>query len=300
MLARRVLRAQVGRLRHQQVSARTLATYTTAIHHFLVFVTLVGIVLGRTVEEVDTQLAEYIVYLWERGLSCSNAANTISAAQHFLGTVRNTLRVSWSLLTVWRRHEQPIQAPPMPVLVLVGVTSCIGHEGDWRLAASLALAFAACLRTDEMVSLVVANIEWASSCLILNLETSKMIKRGRSQERIVITDPLAIRLVRNAVVRLRPSDTLMGLTARQFRAAFVAGLAKLQLSGRYQPYSIRRGGATFLWEQTKNMNICMETGRWSSRRTARLYIKEAVRVLQSETLPPATRVALEAWSRRLI
>ena len=53
------------------------------------------------------------------------------------------------------------------------------------------------------------------------------------------------------------------------------------------------------WESTRNMDICMETGRWSSRRTARLCVKEAIRVLPSETLPPATRVAVEAWSRRL-
>ncbi len=299
VLARRVRRAQVGRLKDQKISLRTRDAYTTAVHHFLTFVTLVGIALGTTVERLDMQLVEYIEYLWERGMSCSNAANTISGVQHFLGTPRNALTSAWSLLSVWRRHEIPIQAPPMPVLVLVGMASFIGHEGDWRLAASLALGFAACLRTDEMISLVVAHIEWGTNCLILYLETSKMMKRGRAQERIVVSDPLAVRLVRNVAARLKPSDTLMGLTARQFRAAFASCLAKLQLQGRYQPYSIRRGGATFLWESTHNMDICMETGRWSSRRTARLYIREAVRVLQSETLLPATRMALEAWSHRL-
>ena len=126
-----------------------------------------------------------------------------------------------------------------------------------------------------------------------------MMKRGRAPERIVIRDPLAVRLVRTVAAQLRLSDTLAGLTARQFRAAFASCLAKLQLEGRNLPYSIRRGGATFLWESTRNIDICMETGRWSSRRTARLYIREAARVLQSETFLPATRMALEAWLRRL-
>ena len=235
VLARRVQRAQVGRLKDQNISARKRESYTTAVHHFSTFAALVGLALGTTVDELDMQIAEYIEYLWERGISCSTAANTISGVQRFLGTQRNALKVAWSLLTVWRRHEQPIQAPPMPVLVLVGMVSCIGHEGDWRLAASLALGFAACLRTDEMISLVVANIEWATDCLILHLETSKTMKRGRAQERILVTDPLALRLVRSAVARLRPSDTLMGLSARQFRTAFASCLAKWQLDGRYQP-----------------------------------------------------------------
>ena len=173
VLARRVRRAKVGRLKDQKISLRTRDAYTTAVHHFLTFVTLVGIALGTTVEQLDTQLVEYIEYLWERGMSCSNAANTISGVQHFLGTPRNALTSAWSLLSVWRRHEQPIQAPPMPVLVLVAMVGHIGYEGNWRLAATLASSFAACLRTDEMISLVIASIEWAGDSLILNLETSK-------------------------------------------------------------------------------------------------------------------------------
>ena len=43
----------------------------------------------------------------------------------------------------------------MPVLVLVALVSLLHHDGLPRMAATLALGFAACLRTEEMVALVV-------------------------------------------------------------------------------------------------------------------------------------------------
>ncbi len=58
VLARRVQRAQVGRLKDQRISLRTRDAYATAVHHFLTFVTLVGMALGTTVEEPDAQLGE--------------------------------------------------------------------------------------------------------------------------------------------------------------------------------------------------------------------------------------------------
>ena len=73
----------MGRLKDQRISLRTREAYTTAVHHFLTFVTLVGMPLGTTVEALDTQLGEYMEYLWEYGMSCSSAANTISGVQRF-------------------------------------------------------------------------------------------------------------------------------------------------------------------------------------------------------------------------
>ena len=60
----------------------------------------------------------------------------------------------------------------------------------------------------------------------------------------------------------------------------------LGLSGanlRY--YSLRRGGATKIFNETGSFDACAEAGRWASIRTARIYIDAALQTEYSDVAP---------------
>ena len=62
-----------------------------------------------------------------------------------------------------------------------------------------------------------------------------------------------------------------------FRKAFEEAASALQVSAwGFRPYSLRRGGATMHWRKNPNMDVIRHMGRWSSERTARLYIQDGL------------------------
>ena len=44
----------------------------------------------------------------------------------------------------------------------------------------------------------------------------------------------------------------------------------------FQPYSLRRGGATAYFRATRNMEAALDRGRWSSARVARIYLNDGL------------------------
>ena len=45
-------------------------------------------------------------------------------------------------------------------------------------------------------------------------------------------------------------------------------------SYNFRPYSLRRGGATDLFQRTQSMEAALIRGRWESSRVARIYISD--------------------------
>ena len=63
----------------------------------------------------------------------------------------------------------------------------------------------------------------------------------------------------------------------QFVALFQRAVKFLKLEGlNIRPYSIRRGGATHHFHLNGNMSATVVRGRWSSAKTARIYIEDGL------------------------
>lgn len=71
---------------------------------------------------------------------------------HYMPAAKNQIPESWRLFKVWRKVERPQRAPPFPPVVLWGLVGYSIAQGDFRLAAILALGFHACLRTGEVLA----------------------------------------------------------------------------------------------------------------------------------------------------
>ena len=75
---------------------------------------------------------------------------------------------------------------------------------------------------------------------------------------------------------LLPGDRLIQVLAADFRKSFATALDCLDLELLFQPYSIRRGGATHHFPLQGNTAKVMEKGRWIESRTARIYVNTAL------------------------
>ena len=64
----------------------------------------------------------------------------------------------------------------------------------------------------------------------------------------------------------------------------------------YKPYSLRRGGATFLFQTRGDLLATIVRGRWANSPTARIYINEALAlVTASAPLSPAIAAHASAF-----
>ena len=64
---------------------------------------------------------------------------------------------------------------------------------------------------------------------------------------------------------------------QDFRNDFHSLLKALGLFGLgFQPYSLRRGGATHFFTKTSSLDATVVRGRWKDGKTARIYLDDAV------------------------
>ena len=59
----------------------------------------------------------------------------------------------------------------------------------------------------------------------------------------------------------------------------------------YTPYSVRRGGATALFQATQSFSAVADRGRWNKEKTARLYIETALLQMRSRSEVDRSRLA---------
>ena len=108
------------------------------------------------------------------------------------------------------------------------------------------------------------------------LPTTKSSRRRGGPEGVVCDNETYVKLLYLVTKGMLPGDKIMSLTVPEFRKVFASALAALRLRLPFQPYSIRRGGATYHFRQHGNMTKVMEKGRWAESRTARIYVNTAL------------------------
>ena len=70
-----------------------------------------------------------------------------------------------------------------------------------------------------------------------------------------------------------------------FRREFRTLTAGFGVQGLFQPYSLRRGGATWHFAAGKSLDATIVRGRWQSSKTARIYIEDAVAAEVAAKMP---------------
>ena len=116
----------------------------------------------------------------------------------------------------------------------------------------------------------------------LALPWSKIGQQKGAQETVSILIPAIGFLLHKAAHSHPVNVPLLRTTSCSFRAFFARCLEVLGLNAfKYQFYSLRRGGATHLYQLQWQIQDIMVRGRWSDVRTCRIYIQDGVAQLAS-------------------
>ena len=170
----------------------------------------------------------------------------------------------------------------MPAEVVIGLAWFFIRSGHIDAAFVVVLGYDCFLRTGEMLSLVLSDIVVADDDTgVVRLAHTKSGQRHAAFEASAFNDPVCGRLFR-AVLKALPTSTsrenyVFRPKAHVFYSLFKKGLRWLGLEEfGFQPYSIRRGGATAYFRATRNMEAAIDRGRWSSARVARIYLNDGL------------------------
>ena len=278
------------------ITKRTQERYYTGLQRLLP--RLKGIVSSR---KLDDTISDWIQDMWEQGETLHIISDALCGLQHYQPWTKNRIPLSWRLFKVWRKVEAPNRAPPITTTIIESwIMYAIGHN-DLTFATMLVLGYFGLLRTGELLQVCANDIMVGKSVALLSLKNTKTGLRNAAQETVSISQPLALDILRAAVSMNRVSRTsnvpIWKKSAESFRNAFRHHCKVFDLcEHNFRPYSLRRGGATALFQETGSMEQTLLKGRWGSTKVAKIYLADGLSYLPGLTLSERANSKIQFWS----
>ena len=281
------IRKSLGTLRELTVQPVTKARYAQARENFYTYLRDHHLTLPNHGVALDAIVSDYMEHLWATGAGRTEGSNILAALQDAQPQLKGKLLESWRLLKTWTTHEVPNRAPPLPLEVLHAMVGYATFKQNCRLALSFLLGFHGLLRTGELLQIKGSQVSIRSprGPAVISLGLTKSGKRQGAAESVTIyVEDVCRRLYQ--WVQNSPSNQLLAGPAHQWRKEFSAVMSVLGFSQwDFRPYSLRRGGATYLFSNQSNFDRLLVAGRWQSAKTARVYLNEGLSVLAELSLP---------------
>eukprot|EP00435_Cladocopium_sp_Y103_P009201 s976_g2.t1 len=275
------------------IAEKTRKRYEVAVGLILPFLEQHGL------ENCDDLICEWIELQWARGESVSVIADCFSGLHYFLPYLKGTLKQAWRLFKSWRRVETPCRAAPITVLLVKAMVARAVDLKDVAFATFLALGFHALLRSGELLSLQFQDVEFTGSCGVVTLRSSKSGLRHGTEEAVAIREPLCLQLLETlfSMQAHSPGHKLWPHSAQYFRDTFRRYLRYFRLLHlSFKPYSLRRGGATFLLQEGVPLETILLRGRWRSVQVARLYLEDGLAQIPAIRIPASDLPRIHAYS----
>ena len=251
-------------------------------------------------DNLDDCVAAYVEHLYHEGDSYSMASDTLAAVQYYYQRSIGKLKFSWKLCGIWKRGEPPKRVLPLLPLNVLALAGLAIDLQRLDLAALILIGFDGMLRTGELFNMRAFHIRFAKKKAFISLEYSKSGKRKGAEECVVIDSQLSVAVLRSLVATTQPTAFLRSTSPQQCRLMFKQMLDFFQLDlGRYNWYSLRRGGATAFFTRTASMEQTLIRGRWESATTARIYIQEATAQSCDASFTPTQVDLFKASAHRL-
>lgn len=255
----------------------------------------------KTTLQMDEAICQWIQERWEDGESLHIVSDALCGLHHYEPWTKRTIPQSWRLFSTWRKLEGPDRAPPLTSQIIYSWCNYAIEHKQLYFSSLLALGFFALLRTGELMQVCACDILIGQDNGIVSLRDTKTGKRDNAAEMVMFDDPLTVDLL-STVVALQKD---LGLTqvpiwphsAQKFRDVFAHYTRRFDLAQhQFRPYSLRRGGATALFQATGSMEAALLKGRWSSPRVAKIYISDALSYLPGLTFSNKAKEMLRRWS----
>ena len=280
---RRMPRTTIQHLRFKGIKPRTAKLYKREITKFFTYLTSEGLEIPSTEVLFDEAVAEFINVLFQEGDSISHAGWLLSGFKRFMPTAQQ-------YFNNWQRDHCPRRAVPMPWSVLRTLAGVAWECGHIDLSLLLLLGFSFYLRSMEMITLTSDAIQVDASRGV-TLVTLFQTKTSRQhQQSLVFRNPALAKIVMLAKAKL-PAGPIWSFGARAFRLAFASLVDHLDLTPfNFSLYSLRRGGATFAYLRSHNLDKVAIQGRWKDHRTAKIYLDDARAELLRQQLPGSFQI----------
>ena len=285
-------------LRDAGISLKTRAAYVWALSLLLPFIEHI-----RNEAELDSAVAEWVELCWEDGESLYTVGNALSGLHFFEPLTKHRIPSAWRLFATWRKVEWPARAPPLTRDIVLSMAYYALCHDDLFCCCLLCLGFFTLLRTGELLNVRASDILVNSRQLVISLKHTKTGQRNAADE-MVTTDNEFTLLVAQTVKDVMDCNgvsqaKLWSYSPQAFRTHFDSYLRRFKITSLgFRPYSLRRGGATWLLQSTGSMELALLKGRWSSHRVARVYIADGLSKIPDIVLPETTKHLIRAWDPR--
>ena len=262
--------------------------YKCGIARFFNWLSVSEFSFPASLEDLDFVAGEFVNHLFQDDLPLGWGNDFVCGLKRFYPRCRFSLQITSSYLRNWSKSVKRTQALPLTSDILVSLVTCALLRGEKFLASVLLLGFVGLLRTGELVSLKRSQLQFlgGGSQLHISLPDSKGAKRSGLPESVVIRHHLTVKFFAKAFSNHAPQDFIYPCTHASLgrdlsRIALAIGLRHPNLT----PYSLRRGGATWLFKSTLNYDYVQDHGRWSQSKTCRIYINQGMADLGQHRLP---------------
>lgn len=274
-------RKELGSLRELTVQPVTRARYSHALDDFYAYLKQENLVLPPKAHQMDKVVADYLEFLWAQGSGRSSGSNVLAALQDKQPQLKGKLQESWRLMKAWVTHEMPNRAPRLPLELLECMIGYALFKQLPLFALSLVLGFHGLLRTGEIFQICARHVTVTrpKGPAVISLGWTKAGKRHGAAESVTIHVEDVRRRLFQWCSQVRPS-TLLVPSGPQWRQQFSATVEAVGFSGfDFRPYSLRRGGATYMFQQHGNLDKLLIFGRWQTAKTAGIYLNDGLAVL---------------------
>ena len=257
----------------------------------------------KATRHLDDVVTDWIQHVWETGESIHTVSDALCGLQHYQPWTKYKIPQAWRLFRVWRKVESPNRAPPLTAMIVESMVLYAIDHNDLQFACMLVLGFWGLLRTGEFLQVTARDIMVGSTAAVVSLKNTKTGLRNAGQETVSITEDLALEVLlaatQDAKDRHMSRVPLWTRSAQCFRNAFRHHCKVFHiLDQQFRPYSLRRGGATALFQATGSMEQALLKGRWGSSKVAKIYLADGLSYLPGLTFKPEAKAMLQKWSVR--
>ena len=164
-----------------------------------------------------------------------------------------------------------------------------------------ASGFFALLRTGEFLDVTADDLLIGDDAGIVSLKRTKSGLRNAAHETVSFDDPITLEILRVVKQSKRESNMhkvpIWTKSAQAFRNEFAHHCKRFHIQELgFRPYSLRRGGATHLFQETGSMEVALLKGRWNSTKVAKIYLSDGLSYLPGLTFCKETRELLREYS----
>lgn len=263
-------------LEEASLSTQTRSRYYMALRLLLPVLSKVSLLA-----HLDEEICAWIQKMWKKGEPLLTVGDALSALHFFQPYTKKQIPHSWKLFATWRRIEIPARAPPLTQQLVRSIAAYELSRDNLEMATCLVLAFHALLRTGEILQLTAADCLIKGEAGLIRLASTKTSRRFAADDALSLVDPICLMLL-ETLIEIRKSQRLTHLplwsgNPQSFRTRFNKLCTLFGLQGfSFRPYSLRRGGATALFQSSGSMEQTLIRGRWQNSRVARIYITDGL------------------------